>query len=490
MRKVLAASLISSLALAGCAVGPNYVAPKTPSSAAGAFVSATPEAGSDAAPPDQWWRLYNDPVLDRLVLEALTENKDLKVAAANLAYEQALVGEARAGLFPSTSLTGGPTYGVSSEDQTFAELAHAINPSAAGNAPASVYSTFGFTASYEVDLFGRIRRTIEAAHASAQASQAAEDAVRVAVAAQTAGAYANVCTYGEAVNVAKHNVAVVQHAYDLTATERQAGSASDLDITRQAVLLDQAKAVVPTVEGQRRSALFELAALIGKTPAQVPRDAEACVTPPQVSQALPLGDGAALLRRRPDVREAERNLAAAVAKIGVSTADLYPTVSLGGSVSGFGVTPAQLTSASGLSYGVGPLVNWTFPNILVARAHVKESSAQASASLASFDSVVVQALKETEQALTTYAAELQHNAATRAARDDADKSFSLAKTLYQAGASSFLDLLTAEQTEVSAEQALAKSDQQLAADQIAVFQALGGGWETAPAVSVPKIPRG
>jgi len=165
-------------------------------------------------------------------------------------------------------------------------------------------------------------------------------------------------------------------------------------------------------------------------------------------------------------------------------------VSLGGSVSGFGVTPAQLTSASGLSYGVGPLVNWTFPNILVARAHVKESSAQASASLASFDSVVVQALKETEQALTTYAAELQHNAATRAARDDADKSFSLAKTLYQAGASSFLDLLTAEQTEVSAEQALAKSDQQLAADQIAVFQALGGGWETAPAVSVPKIPRG
>jgi outer membrane protein TolC len=126
----------------------------------------------------------------------------------------------------------------------------------------------------------------------------------------------------------------------------------------------------------------------------------------------------------------------------------------------------------------------------VARAHVKESSAQASASLASFDSVVLQALKETEQALTTYAGELQHNAATRAARVDADKSFSLAKTLYQSGASSFLDLLTAEQTEVSAEQALATSDQQLAADQIAVFQALGGGWETAPAVSVPKIPRG
>jgi len=488
MFRVLTASLLSCVALscvalAGCAVGPNYLAPRPPQAAAGAFVSAAPDVTSEAALPDQWWRLYQDPVLDRLVLQALSENKDLKVAAANLAYEQALVGEARAGLFPSTTLSAGTTYGRTSTGALVSELTNTPNT-------ASVFSNAGFTASYEVDLFGRIRRTIEAAHASAQASQAAEDAVRVAVAAQTAAAYANVCTYGEAVNVAKHNIAVVQQAYDLTATARNAGSASDLDTTRQAVLLDQAKAVLPTVEGQKRSALFELAALIGKTPAEIPHEAEACVTPPQVAQALPVGDGAALLRRRPDVREAERNLAAAVARIGVSTADLYPTVSLGGQVAGAGVTPAQLTSVSGLSFGVGPLVNWNFPNILVARAHVRESNAQASSALASFDSAVLQALKETKQALTAYAAELQHNAATRAARDDANKSFALAKTLYQAGASSFLDLLTAEQTEVAADQALATSDQQLAADQIAVFQALGGGWETAPAVSAPAIPKG
>jgi len=480
MRKPILAALLSPLALTGCAVGPNYVAPKTPATAAAGFVSATPEAASDAALPDQWWRLYQDPVLDRLVGEALTENKDLKVAAANLAYEQALVGEARAGLFPSTSLSAGTTYGRSSTGALVSELSGAPNP-------ASTYSSVGFTAAYEVDLFGRIRRTIEAAHAGAQASQAAEDAVRVAVAAQTAGAYANVCTYGEAVKVANHNLAVVRHAYDLTATERNAGSASDLDLTRQAVLLDQARATLPTVEGQRRSALFELSALIGKTPAEVPHEAEACVTPPRVGQALPVGDGATLLRRRPDVREAERNLAASVARIGVSTADLYPTISLGGQVAGEGVTPAQLTSVNGLSFGVGPLVNWTFPNILVARAHVRESNAQAAAALASFDSVVLQALKETEQALTTYAAELQHNAATRAARDDAARSYKLANTLFQAGATSFLDLLTAEQTEVAADQALATSDQQLAADQIAVFQALGGGWEQAPPVSVPKL---
>ena len=480
MRRLAVLNLVAAMALSGCAVGPNYVAPKPPAPAVGGFVSATPDATSAAPLPDQWWRLYQDPVLDRLVQQALTENADLKVAAANLAYEQALVGEARAGLFPSTTLSGGTTYGRSSSGALVSELTGAPNP-------ASAYSSVGFTAAYEVDLFGRIRRTLEAAHASAQASQAAEDAVRVTVAAQTAGAYANVCTYGEAVNVARRNLAIVQHAYDLTATERNAGAASDLDLSRQAVLLDQAKASLPTVEGQRRAALFELAALIGKTPAEVPREAEACVMPPQVAQALPVGDGAALLRRRPDVREAERNLAASVARIGVSTADLYPTISLGGQVAGAGVTPAQLTSVNGLSFGVGPLVNWTFPNILVARAHVRESNAQASAALASFDSVVLQALKETEQALTTYGAELQHNAATRAARDDAARSYKLADTLFKSGATSFLDLLTAEQTEVAADQALATSDQQLAADQIAVFQALGGGWETAPAVSAPKI---
>ena len=482
MRKLIFASLLSSAALAGCAVGPNYAAPKTPTTAGGGFVSATPDIASGADLPDHWWRLYQDPVLDGLVQQALTENADLKVAAANLAYEQALVGEARAGLFPSTDLSGGTTYGRSSSGALVSELTGAPNP-------ASVYSNVGFTASYEVDLFGRIRRTIEAAHASAEASQAAEDAVRVTVVAQTTAAYANVCTYGEAVAVARHNIAVVQQAYDLTATERNAGAASDLDVTRQAVLLDQAKATLPMVEGQRRSSLFELAALIGKTPAEIPHQAEACVTQPQVGQALPVGDGAALLRRRPDVREAERNLAAAVARIGVSTADLYPTISLGGQVAGSGVTPAQLTSTGGLSFGVGPLVNWTFPNILVARAHVRESNAQASAALASFDSVVLQALKETEQALTTYAAELQHNAATRADRDDANRSFALAKTQFDAGATSFLDLLTAEQTDVAADQALATSDQQLAADQVAVFQALGGGWEQAPAVAVPKNPK-
>ena len=469
--------LLIALLLGGCAVGPNYASPTTPPSAAGPFQSSAPSADT---PPDQWWRLYNDPVLDGLVREALTANADLKVAAANLAYAQALLGEARAGQLPTTSLTGGTTYGVSGDDQLFAALA-------GQPAKASTFSSYGFTAAYQVDLFGRVRRTIEAQHANAQAARAAEDAVRVTVAAQTAGAYANVCAYGEAVLAARHNLAVVQQGYDLIHAERDAGSVSDLDLSRQAVLLDQARATLPIVEGQRRSALFELAALTGRTPSQAPREVLSCVRPPTIAQPIPTGDGAALLRRRPDVREAERNLAAATARIGVAAADLYPTVSLGGNVAGGGVTFRGLTEANGISYGLGPAISWSFPNIAVARAHVREASAQASGALASFDSVVLQALKETEQALTTYDAEIQNEAATRAARDDAARALALAKVQYDAGATSFLDLLTTEQTSVNADQALASADQQLAADQVAVFQALGGGWETAPAVSVLRI---
>ena len=472
--------LFAALLLSGCAVGPNYAPPRTPPGSASPFVSNEPQAQSADAPPDQWWRLYQDPVLDGLVREALTANADLKVAAANLAYEQALLGEARAGLLPTTSVTGGASYGVSSDDALFASLAgQKVQP--------STYSDYGFTAAYQVDLFGRVRRTIEAQHASTEAARAAEDAVRVTVAAQTAGAYANVCAYGEAAEAARRNLNVAQQGYDLTRVQRNAGSVSDLDLSRQAVLLDQAKAVLPVVEGQRRAALFELAALTGRTPSQAPQAVLACTTPPTIAQPIPTGDGAALLRRRPDVREAERNLAANTARIGVATADLFPTVSLGANIAGAGTTFRGLTEANAITYGLGPGISWSFPNIAVARAHIREANAQASGSLASFDSVVLQALKETEQALTTYDAAIRQNAASRAARDEAAHALELARIQYTAGSISSLDLLTTEQTAVSTEQALATADQQLVADQIAVFQALGGGWETAPAVQVPKI---
>ncbi len=476
--------LIGVLALAGCEVGPRYVAPGTASTAAQPFVSATPDVAASGQPlPAEWWRLYDDPVLDRLVPAALAENADLKTAQANLIYAQGLLDEARVGLFPSTDLSAGATYGKS--------FAAAPLSSVGGAAVKPRWGfTGGFSAAYQLDLYGRIRRGIEAARANAQAAADAENVVRVTVAAETTNAYANVCAYAEQAAVARHSVSVLRQGYDILVTERSLGAVSDLDVARQATLLDQALSTIPTLEGQRRAALFELAALVGRTPADIPADAAACATPPRIARVLPVGDGAALLRRRPDVREAERNVAAATARIGVATADLYPTISLTGAVNSAAGSLGGLGSANAISYALGPLLTWSFPNILAARAHIRETTAQTSAAIASFDSTVLTALRDTETALTAYGGELNRHAALASARENANRAFALAQIQNRAGSLSFLDLLTAETTLVSADQQLAQSDQAVANDQVAVFQALGGGWEDAPVVVPPPVPGG
>ncbi len=475
-RPALLGSVCAAL-LAGCAVGPSYVTPMPPSEAAEGFVGAkaTP-ALSEAPLPAHWWRLYQDPALDDLVLRALTENDDLKTAEANLIYAQGLLREARDGRFPTTNLNFQEAYG------------RADLPSGLLSRPRT-YSLAGFNAAYQLDIFGQITRAIQAARANAQAQAAARDVVRVTVAAEAAGAYANICGYGEQLAAARDSLAIVQKTYDLTVAERDAGALSDFDVSREKVILEQTRAQISPLEGARRANFFVLAALVGETPAHIPPAAAACQTPPKLAQPLPVGDGAALLRRRPDLREAERNLAAASARIGVATAQLYPTVSLGGGISSGALNPAGLGNINNATYSVGPLVSWTFPNVLTARDHIREAGAQAQAALASFDGTVLTALSDTEQALATYGAELDHHVALAAARKAANEALASAQTQFQDGSFSFLDLLTAQSTAVAANQALAASDQTLAADQIAVFQALGGGWEDAPPVKAPSLKR-
>jgi NodT family efflux transporter outer membrane factor (OMF) lipoprotein len=474
----LCLTLIAAAPLCACAIGPSYAPPKTPPAASGPFVSAAPASAADQPLPPNWWRLYDDPVLDRLVQEALTENQDLKIAAANLAYAQGLLGESRVGLLPSTGLSSSADYG-----RRAAQTPGGPRPEAGWT-----YQS-GFTASYEVDLLGRVRRTIEAARGNAQAVQAAEDAVRVTVAAGVAQAYANACGFGEELASARQSQAVAQQTYDITLVQRNAGAVSDFDLARAATTLEQARAAVPALDGQRRNALFELAALLGRPPSQVPPEAEACQTPPRIAVALPVGDGAALLRRRPDVREADRQLAAATARIGIATASLYPQVGLGGAITDTAASTRGLKAPGAVAFSVGPLISWSFPNIGLARARIRESRAQASGALASFDSTVLRALKEAEQALTSYNSELARHGALDAADRQASEAFRLARVQYEAGSVSFLDLLTAQAAYIQAQQALAGSDLALATDQVAVFKALGGGWENAPPAAPPPAPR-
>ena len=499
---VAAALTLSALCmLAGCALGPNFHPPATPPSGQGTFVSADKTASTDAASPDDWWKLYDDPVLDRLMRQAFTANTDIRTAEANLAAARGVLDQAKAGLFPSTTLTGGAAYGRSADANSAAEISSELHQIAPNTPLTNASSDFGptsartewsfdpeFDVSYEVDLFGRVRRTIEAARGDYQAQRAALDSVRITVAAETARAYADGCAFQEEVNAALANQKILQDTYTVTLKQRNAGYASDYDVARTAALLEAAEAAVPTPEGQRRASLFELAALIGSTPAQVPADAASCKTAPKISVLLPVGDGAALLRRRPDVREAERHLAAETARIGVAEADLFPTVNLVGTIALGGNEHSNLLQRNNVSWGIGPLINWSFPNILVARGEIISAKATARAALASFDGTVLTALKETEQALTTYNNELIRHAALMRGFNDSQRAYQLAALRYQAGSIAYLDLLTTEQTLINAQTSLAASDETLAADQISLFKALGGGWATATQTPADNTP--
>jgi len=470
MSRVRWVPLLTALAaLLGCAVGPHYKPPVPVDGAQAPLVSLTPTAETAAQPPDDWWRLYHDALLDQFLQEAFTANTDIKIAEANLSAARAILEGARAARFPDTKLEAGGTYGRDPITEEILELG--------GHRPAN---TWVFDAlldvSYEVDLFGHVRRSIEASRADAAANAASRDAVKITVAAETARAYAQICALGEQIAVAHHSLDVVSREADITVKRHEAGANSLFDVVRAQGLVAQVRASIPPLESQRKAAMFELGALLGRTPAHAPTEAQACVRPPHLDALIPVGDGIELLRRRPDIRQAERRLAGATARIGVATADLYPRISLTGFFGGVSATFPDLTTNDARAWGVGPSIVWSFPNQAGPRARVRQAQANADSALAGFDAAVLRALKETEQSLSAYGAELDRRQALADAQDQAQKAFDLADDQFLAGALTNLDLLTTEQSLISVDASVALSDTALVQDQIAVFKALGGGW--------------
>jgi NodT family efflux transporter outer membrane factor (OMF) lipoprotein len=473
MRLRFALTAMMAAGLAGCAVGPRFHRPPTPPAASGRFVAAGP-AVEPTPPPDRWWELYDAPEINGLVREALIHNTELRVAAANLAQARGALLEARAALLPTTSESFGAAWTKSTTSNLV--LGTALRPK-------WIYSA-AFDASYEVDLFGRIRRGIEAAKADVAARAAAEDFARVAVAAETTRAYVDACAYAEQIAVAKTSLDVAGGTYKITADQVALGTASEFDLARAANLVEQTRATIPPLEHAWRASLYQLAVLTGRPPEEIDAAAARCTRPPTLANPLPVGDGAGLLRRRPDVREAEHNLAAAVARVGVAVADLFPTVTLNASGSGVATRLDKLFSTQGLSYSLGPLISWNFPNLIAQEGRLAQAKAVASGTLAQFDSTVLSALQETETALSAYAGEIDRHQALKSASDEAQIAFDLARVRYLQGSASYLDVLVAQTTLVNAEQSLAASDQLLADDQVSVFKALGGGWENAPGPAV------
>ena len=452
-------SIALALALAACSTGPEYARPATAPAAARPFVAANSPALQPLAPvPENWWRLYDDPVLDGLIADALAHNTDVRAAVARLARARAALREVKVDRLPQGGVSAGVTRGRDS-----------------GQSDTTTSFDAGLQVAYEVDLFGRVSRSVEAGRGDVGAAEADADAVRVAIVSDTARAYADASSAAERLAVADHIVELLGRSLDLTQKQVEIGQTTRLDTARIAALRNQRQAEIPALAAERDNALFRLATLTGRAPAELPSAAGARTTSLKLDQPIPVGDGSQLLARRPDVRAAERRLAAATARIGVATADLYPQVTLGGSIGSSANSIANIFS-NPIGFLLGPLISWSFSDHARARARVAGAEASTQEALAEFDGTVLRSLQETETALSAYANTLKRREALKAARDQADVAARIVRAQQREGQVDSLALLDAERTSAEAEAELANVEGQVATAQIDLFRALAGGW--------------
>lgn len=406
--------------------------------------------------PDDWWRLYDDPALDRLVTASLAANVDLRVAYANLDGARAALRGAKAARLPQSMIESGLTV-----DNTSAQPSASAIPSTDWDAAA--------TASWDIDLFGRLRSGALAARADAEAQQAALDAVRVAVVADTVQAYVELCGATRAIAEAGAVTAAQDRSLALVREQLAAGEVSPLELAQAATLAASTRAAAAPFEAQRANALYRLATLQGRAPSEARRFDLRCAAPPRLRTAAPVGDGTALLLRRPDIREAERKLAAAAARIGVARADLYPRLNLGGAVG---------LLAGGFSATATPLLSWAFPFQGPARAKLGQARASERAALAGWDGAVLRALREVESALATYDAEVRRNRELATASETAADYTRRAAARVRLGDAAGLLQTDADRVLADARLQRAQSDIAVAQAEVALFRALGGGWRT------------
>lgn len=473
--RLLGAAALSA-SLAACTVGPDFERPAAPSTAAQDFAEGADPRFAATPLPEGWWRLFEDPALDALVAKALERNTSVREASANLRRARALIREARARQLPSLNAQ------ASANTNQVGTGANA----GVGFAPPEPL-TFDFyqlasDASYEIDLFGGVRRSVEATRGDALAAQADLDAARVSVAAEVARNYALACSSRLQADIARESLATQQRTLDLNQRLFTAGRGQRRDVANAELLVAQAQAQVPQFEAEQRAALYALATLTGDTPSRIDAAAAACTTPPKVRTAIPVGDGAALLARRPDVRAAEARLAADTARVGVATAALYPSIRLAGSLSIGGTSPDALTQSNNIGFSIGPLISWSLPIDGAARARVNAASAQADARLAAFDGAVLTALQETEQALARLKAAIEQEAALQSAAKAAEEVARITRIRFRAGRDNALQLLEVERNLLAARASSGSAQAARAEAEVSLFRALGGGWENAPPV--------
>lgn len=484
MKAVLRHAALGALLLsaAACTVGPNYEVPKDAEikspAAMGSLTTASGNEVTDADVPPNWWRLYDDPALNQLVEDALRSNTNLRVAAANIARASfATQAAEKAGGFSGKTDAAVLRAQESGEAFLLTEKVPVVNE-----------GDFGIAVSYQLDLFGQIRRGVEAAGADQQAVQAAADVARITVVADVVRSYVENCAAGDELNVAQHSLDLQNQSLALTKRLRDAGRANEPEVTRSQTQTATLKADIPRFTARKRIALYRLASLTARAPNELPATIGTCDRLPRLTQPIPVGDGAALLKRRPDIREAERKLASATARIGVATSALYPNISIGASA-GFTGVLEDIPQSPTARWNFGPLISWNFP-VNGQRERVHEAEASASGALASFDGVVLNALRETESSLASYSSDLAREEALKAAQVSARKSADETHRFYLAGRQSSLADLDAQRTLASVDAQVSAAEAQVSIDQVNLFLALGGGWEQNASADAPRAASG
>jgi multidrug efflux system outer membrane protein len=461
--KLAFAAGASALLLAACAVGPDY---KTPVQAPVVLQNAPAGAFSTANPEAQWWKAFNDPVLDGLVTQALAGNLDIRVAVARVDEARALFKDARLDQVPRVTASG--AYQKSDQQQ----------PGSNGQRVESETYQAGFDAGWEIDLFGRVRRGVESARAEAGAARADLRDAQVTIAAEVARNYLELRGAQARLAVANRNLDTQRETLRLTQVRYNAGAGSPIDVASAQARLNATEAAIPSLITAEKRANYRLCVLVGKRPgeldATLATKADAEVTP--LIAALPIGDAADLLRRRPDVQAAERRLAAQTAKVGVATADLFPRVRvtgfigfLSGTASGFGDSASQ-------AWSVAPSVSWPALDLGGAHQRLKAAEARNDAALASYDQTVLRALEDLETALVAYRQQQAQLVSLTNQAAASRRAAELARIQYKEGGIDFLVLLDAERTLLAAEDSLTVAETGVNTNVVAIYKALGGGW--------------
>jgi NodT family efflux transporter outer membrane factor (OMF) lipoprotein len=453
------------LVLSGCqSVGPDYRVPEARvpeawhAGAAGGLEPGAPEV-------EGWWRAFGDPLLDELVLRAARQSLDLREAMARVREARALRAAAAGERWPDLDAQG-----------SFESRGESDNTPLGSFVPDTEILTAGFDAAWELDLWGRVRRSVEAAGAELEAS--VEDArdVAVLVAAEVARGYVELRALQRRVALAAENVALQEQTLELVSGRYEAGLVSEGDLTQARVNLETTRARLPALETARTAAEHRLAVLIGEPPGALSaelRDARPIPVPPL---AVAVGVPADLLRRRPDVRRAERLLAAETARIGVAEAELYPELSLRGSL-GLASDPASdLLESDSAFFGIGPTLRWNLFDGSRLRQGVVAQEARAEQALARWERTVLLALEEAENAMAGFAGEQARLRSLSEAVLQAGAAVELARTQYTEGLSDFQAVLVAERALADLEDELARSEATAATTFVALQKALGGGW--------------